>query len=153
MGGPGQGPCLSFPAAVSPVDRLRFGWLTVTSASLQLTCDFRSSGSPRPGYTWGYMETSVSCCPKYTKPAQYPGPGPSTVLQAQEGLGRHVCLVPGHTYNTRHGVACAQGAHNPVGRKKLLKSQNHKVKSTGKPYRYHYFPSVIHRVGAALCPL
>lgn len=25
-------------------------------------------------------------------------------------------------------VACAQGAHNPVGRKKLLKSQNHKVK-------------------------
>ena len=27
VGGPGQGPHLSFPAAVSPVDRLRFGWL------------------------------------------------------------------------------------------------------------------------------
>ena len=38
-----------------------------------------------------------------------------------------------YTYNTRHRVACPQGAHNPVGRKKLLQSQNHKVKSTGKP--------------------
>lgn len=27
VGGPGQGPHLSFPAVVSPVDRLRFGWL------------------------------------------------------------------------------------------------------------------------------